>query len=126
MFEQMFKNMQLSAIGAKVVDDTEDFTIPVAVVPEGKAVIVDIVSPSSFTPNVEFKINVRMRNDGGADYLYVKLIDTDTGSVLKDFTSLFKVEPGAADHDWRWEQSMNVTLPQITDFHGRIEAGHIE
>ncbi|GAJ06385.1 unnamed protein product [marine sediment metagenome] len=31
MFECLFDNRQLGAIGAKVVDDTDDFTIPVGI-----------------------------------------------------------------------------------------------
>ena len=33
MFEQLFENRQLGAIGAKVVDDTEDIAIPAYGVP---------------------------------------------------------------------------------------------
>ena len=110
-----------SGIGAKVVDDTEDFTIAVSLPPpeEGKATIVSITKPSTFTPGVSFHIKPKMRNDGGDDKLYVKLIDKDTGSVLKDYTSPTILSGNI------WEHDMIVTLTQTTDFHGKIEAGHI-
>jgi len=111
-----------SGIGAKVVDDTEDFTIPVYIPKpkEGKATIISISKPSTFTPGVSFHIKPKMRNDGGDDNLYVKLIDKDTGSVLKDYTSPTILSGNT------WEHDMIVTITQETDFHGRIDAGHIE
>ena len=110
-----------SGIGAKVVDDTKDFTISVSLPPpeEGKATIISISKPSTFTSGVSFHIKSNVRNDGGDDNLYVKLIDKDTGSVLKDYTS-----PTISSGNI-WEHDMIVTITKETDFHGTIEAGHI-
>jgi len=124
MFEHLFENRRVAAIGAKVVDDTKDFNIPVYVPPppppeEGKAFITSVVSPSSFTPNVSFDIVVRLRNDGGQDWIFARLINKDTGNLIKeDRRDLTGYGTGA----WTW--IISVSLPQETDFHGRIEVGH--
>lgn len=122
MFEQLFKNMQLSAIGAKVVDDTKDFTVPVYVAPppppeEGKAVITKVEAPSTFTPNVPFNIVVHIRNDGGEDSIFAGLSNRDTGNPIKDEDRYM-----SDGETWKW--TISLMLSQKTDFHGRVEAGH--
>jgi len=108
-----------SGIGENVVDHIEKFTVPV--VGEGKATIVDIKKPDNFTPGVEFDIFPKVRNDGESDTLFMGLYDDDTGECLKSpDTYQFYTLKGNS-----WEQQWSVTLDQTTDFHGRVEAGHV-
>lgn len=108
-----------SGIGAKVVDDTKDFTISVYIPPppEGDAAITSVEAPSSFTPNVPFSIAVHLRNNGGEDWLFARLINKDTGNIIIEDRR--RIPSGSA---WTW--IISVTLPQNTDFHGKVEAGH--
>ena len=88
---------------------------------EGKATIVDIKKPDNFTPGVEFDIFPKVRNDGESDTLFMGLYDDDTGECLKSpDTYQFYTLKGNS-----WEQQWSVTLDQTTDFHGRVEAGHV-
>jgi len=128
MFEKLIENRLrlMHSIGAKVVDDTEDFTIPVSLPPppppppeEGNATIISITKPSTFTPGESFNVTTKLRNDGGSDSLFVQLIDKDTGSILKYHSAT--VASGAI-----LSHTMSITLTQTTDFHGKIEVGHIE
>jgi len=125
MFEKLIENRPrlVSFIGAKVVDDTEAFTIPVSLPPpppeEGSATIISIYKSSTFTPGESFQVKPKVRNDGDDDTLFVRLINTDTGSTLKESTHY--TSSGAT-----WEQSWTVIITQETDFHGRVEAGHEE
>ncbi|GAH67916.1 unnamed protein product [marine sediment metagenome] len=110
-----------SGIGAKVVDDTEDFTIPVSLPPteEGKATIISITAPATFTSGVPFTIKPKIRNDGGDDKLYLRIIDKDTNTELKHgYITL------AAGKEY--VPTWSITLTQTTDFHGELEAGHVE
>ena len=87
--------------------------------PEGKAVITSVEVPDSFTPNEPFNVVVHIRNDGGTDWLFVRLINSDTGSVIKENRGYLT---GSGTGTWRW--SVSVTLPQTTSFNGKVEAGH--
>ena len=87
----------------------------------GKATITSISKPATFTPGVTFKITTRARNDGGSDNLFIQLVNKDTDAIIKKYTSPGLIPPGG-EHAY----TMVITLTQTTDFHGRIEAGHIE
>jgi len=123
MFENLFKNMQLSAIGTKVVDDTEDFTVRVYVPPpppeEGKAVITKVEAPETFEPNKTFPIRVTFRNDGGGDYFFVRIINRDTGENIHELR--VHLSSGTS-----WTTYHSINISQGTDFHCRAEAGHEE
>ena len=86
---------------------------------EGKATITEFDAPSEFKPGVSFTVTVRIRNDGGDDTLYIRLKNKDTGAVLKDVSHAIP-----SGDQWRYAMTLNIT--QTTDFHGRIEVGHIE
>ncbi|GAH03565.1 unnamed protein product, partial [marine sediment metagenome] len=60
------------------------------------------------------------RNDGGKDIFFVRLTDRDTGSILKETTRTTLEEPGGL-----WTSPMYLTRTQTTDFHARIEFGHL-
>jgi len=98
------------------------FTVTTEIVEEGKATIVDMYKPSSFTPNVSFHIKPKVRNDGASDTLFMGLTNTDTGKVLKD-PNLYQFYTPSGN---RWEQDWIVTLVQTTDFHGKVEVGHVK
>lgn len=117
---KVFIGSRVSGIGANIVDDTENITIPV-LIPEGEAVIVEIGVPSSFTPGVQFEISIMVRNDGYDDHLFIKLTNTDTGDVLIDYTNPMITTTGQL-----WVYYYNALLTQITDFHGLVEVGHVE
>lgn len=102
-----------------VVDDFDTGTIPVAA--QGKAVIVGVTVPSSFTPGVPFDIDTTIRNDGEDDYLFGRLVDTDTGDTLDEFTTLKKIYAG-----YSWVYDVTLTLDQTTAFNWLIEVGHVE
>jgi len=124
MFEHLFEKRLVSAIGAKVVDDTKYFTVSVYVPPppaEGKARITEVTAPSEFTPDVPFYVKVRLVNDGGDDKLFFRLINSDTGTILREIINPFITITGGG-----WTISSKITLTQTTDFHGRAEAGHTE
>ena len=127
MFEYLFEKRLVGSIGAKVVDDVKTFMIRVSLPPppppppppeEGKAVIVKVEAPSEFTPNEPFNVVVHMRNDGGQDMIFARLINRDTGSVIKEISASI----GGGGGTWAWYTS--VTLPQTTSFNGKVEAGH--
>ena len=101
-----------------VVDDFETGTIPV--VAQGKAYLIEVIVPPNFTPNVDFHMKSRTRNDGGDDYLFVKLTNTDTGAVLKNYTNPWITQSGGT-----WEHDMIVTLDQTTAFNWLVEVGHV-
>ncbi|GAJ06381.1 unnamed protein product, partial [marine sediment metagenome] len=89
------------------------------IIPEGKATIVSITKPSNFTPGVPFYIKPKIRNDGGDDKLYLRIIDKDTNTELKHgYITL------AAGKEYM--PTWKLTLIQTTDFHGKLEAGHVE
>lgn len=120
MFEKLIEQRLVSAIGAKVVDDSQSITIPVVLPPEeGKADIIYVDKPSSFTPGVSFGIDISVKNIGEDDTIFARIKNSDTGEVLKEssatvgggLTKLF---------------TFNVVLVQKTAFHGLIEAGHVE
>jgi len=117
---KVFVGSRVSGIGANVVDDSRTITIPV-LISEGKATIMYITKPDTFTPGVPFNINIQLRNDGGDDKLVVVIKNTDTGDVLVDYTSISIVPSGLG-----WSKAFSITLTQTTDFHGLIEAGHVE
>jgi len=87
---------------------------------EGKATIVQIIRPATFTPNVQFDIRPRMKNIGAEDIFWVRLINTGTGKVLKETTRTTPEEPGGL-----WTSPMYLTLTQTTDFHAMIQFGHL-
>ena len=119
MFEQLIEKHRLVGfIGAKIVDDTKEFTVSVSLPPpEGKATITEFDAPSEFKPGVSFTVTVRIRNDGGDDTLYIRLKNKDTGAILKDVSHAIP-----SGDQWRYAMILNIT--QTTDFHGRIEVGH--
>ena len=117
---KVLRGSRISGVGGKVVDDSQNITIIAA--GYGVADIIQVDAPTIFTPYVEFEMYVTIKNIGTfTDHLFVRLTNVDTGDVLKAFTSFEPVPPGNI-----WEQQMLVTLQQITDFHGLIEAGHTE
>ena len=116
---KVFVGRSVSSIGANVVDDSQAITIPVHL--EGLAVIVEVVTPSEFVPDVSLQISVTVRNDGEDDHLSVKLTNTDTGTVLIDYTN-----PSVTPSGLTWVYTMTITLTQETDFHGLVEVGHVE
>jgi hypothetical protein len=95
-------------------------TITVVKLPEGKAVITNISRPTDFTSGVSFSVGAMIRNDGGQDDMFVRLIDVDTGKVLA--TASRNMTSGLLGM-WVW--TTKVSLSQKTDFHGRIDAGHV-
>lgn len=120
MFEKLIEQRLVSAIGAKVVDDTQSITIPVHIPPkEGKADLIYVDKPSNFTPGVSFGIDISVKNIGETDTIFARIINSDTGGVVKEssvslaggLTKLF---------------TFNVVLVQTTEFHGLVEAGHVE
>lgn len=122
MFEQLVKKVEhelVSAIGAKVVDDTQSITIPVAAEDEGKADITNVDAPSEFTPNVIFGIDVSVKNIGEDDTIFARLKNIDTGNLLAELSET--VGSGATKLF-----TFNLMLSQNTTFHGLIEAGHEE
>jgi len=103
-----------------ITEVTVDYEIPPP--PEGKASIVSIYKPDKFMPGVEFHIKPKVRNDGGSDTLFMGLTNTDTGEVLKHpDTYTFHTASGGI-----WEQDWVVKLVQTTNFHGKINVGHVE
>ena len=104
-----------------IVGGEEPSIIIIGITGEGLGTIVDVDAPSSFTPDTEFEMYVSMRNDGEEDRLFVRLTDVDTGAILKEFTTTYPTPSGNIVH-----QQMLVTLQQTTDFHGRIDVGHLE
>lgn len=93
----------------------------ISVTGEGKADIVAVDAPSTFTPGVAFYIYAEILNVGSiANYLFVKLTNVDTGDVLYEATSDTPIMLNE-----KWIQAMEVVLTQTTDFHGRVDAGHI-
>jgi hypothetical protein len=89
---------------------------------EGEADIVAVDAPSTFTPGVAFYIYAEILNVGNiADYLFAKLTNVNTGAVLYEDTSDTPIGLNT-----KWIQAMSVTLTQTTDFHGLIDAGHLE
>ena len=97
-------------------------TDTVIVTDEGEANILSVSKPATFMPNVPFHIKPKVRNDGASDTLFLGLYDTDTGETLKHPSS-YTHYTGAGTI---WEQDWIVTLSQTTDFHGRVDAGHVE
>ena len=117
---KVFRGSRISGVGGKVVDDEQNITITAA--GHGMADIVNVDAPDVFVPDVQSTMHVTLKNIGSfAERLYVKLTNVDTGEVLKDFTSFDPVLPGNL-----YTQEMFILLSQITDFHGLIEAGHVE
>lgn len=106
-----------SGIGAKVIDDTQDFDIPVT--GEGKAIILEVIAPSNFTPDVAFDISVEIYNEGWSDYMFISIKDRYTGELVAE-----KEVWVAKGNGWLWIAP--VTLTQTTDFYGRVEVGHVE
>ena len=117
---KVFRGSGVSSVGGKVVDDSQTITIIAA--GHGMADIVNVDAPDEFVPDVQSTMHVTLENIGSfADNLFVKLTNVDTGVVLKDLMSPEPIPPGNANR-----QEMLVTLSQVTDFHGLIEAGHVE
>lgn len=86
---------------------------------EGEADITHVEAPSEFTPNVQFLIDVFVKNVGETDELFVRILNTDTGEILDEYAQ--SVPSG---HNWL--HKAYITLTQTTVFHGRVEAGHEE
>jgi len=84
---------------------------------EGKATIISITKPDTFTPGESFTVKHSTKNNGGDDTLFARLINTDTGAILKESTHY--TASGVT-----WGEYWTITLTQTTDFHGRVEAGH--
>ncbi|GAH74516.1 unnamed protein product, partial [marine sediment metagenome] len=94
-------------------------SVTVEEIVEGKATIVSITAPASFTTGVPFYIKPKIRNDGGDDKLYLRIIDKDTNTELKHgYITL------AAGKEYM--PTWKLTIIQTTDFHGELEAGHVE
>ncbi len=121
MFEQMFEKRLVGAIGAKVVDDTKDFTIPAHIPPQGNMVITKLEYPAEFTPNVAFVMHVTFRNDGGDDGYFCRIYDKDLGGVIASTTGEPPIASGASIRT-----RFSLKLSQTTDFHARAEVGHFE
>lgn len=122
MFEQLVEGVEkrlISSIGAKVVDDSQSITIPVAVTEEGNADITNVDAPSEFTPGVVFGVDVSVKNIGETDTIFARVINSDTGELLKESSATVS---GGSTRIF----TFNIVLIQTTVFHGRIEAGHEE
>lgn len=122
MFEHLVEGVEkklISAIGAKVVDDTQTITIPVAIDEEGKANIVNVDAPPDFTPGVVFGIDISVKNIGEDDTIFVRTSNIDTGNPLEEKSAF--VLSGATKLF-----TFNMVLSQTTAFHCLIEAGHVE
>lgn len=114
---KVFIGKCVSGIGAKIVDDSRTITIPVSI-QEGKAEIVSVTVPPSFTPGVAFDVGFVIKNVSNfADDLFIRFTDTDTGRIIAEATLRLS---GGATEDW----GINITLVQTTDFHGLVEVGH--
>jgi len=85
---------------------------------EGIAEIISVSAPDTFSSGVTFDVDVVAKNTGYYDVIFVRIIDVDTGNVL-DYRAL-NVSRNATR-----TFPLEITLTQTTDFHGRVEAGHI-
>lgn len=103
--------------GPVIVSDTKTYTIKPEEL-EGTAVIASIEVPDSFTPNVSFNVTVHLLNDGVGDMIFARLINKDTGATIDEGIRYIGGGGGLGP------LSFSVTLPQKTDFRGKIEAGH--
>jgi len=116
---KVFRGRNVSSIGGKVVDDSQNITIIAA--GYGEASIVDVFYPSAFVPGMEFPIAVQIKNTGNFDApLFIRITDVDTSTVINE--AIITVPAGVTAPPF----TFLVTLTQITDFHGLIEAGHTE
>lgn len=106
----------------EVQDDTETFTVEVAGVPppEGNAQIENLNYPSEVNPGQSFNVTYTARNIGGTDTLWGRIIDRDTGQVIPGSEWQQMISGGST-------KNVSTQFSGITaDFHGRVEAGHIE
>jgi len=103
--------------GIPFVDDAKEFTIPVAVV-EGKAGITRLEVPDSFVPGTDVPFAALVKNTGGEDDFFFRIVNRDTGGVI--CSASFHLRSGRT-----WEiPALKCHITQTTDFHGRAEAGH--
>lgn len=86
---------------------------------EGKAVIVMVYKPPNFIPNKAFGMSVRAENEGGSDLMFARITNIDTGEIIVERVIFVLGGNG-------WDCPCFVTLTQTTDFHGRVEVGHVE
>ena len=85
---------------------------------EGIAEIISVIPPGTFTPDVEFAVDIKVRNNGYHDDIFARLTNVDTGVVLEERS----VDIGG--NGYRTFTFM-ITLTQTTNFHGLVEAGHL-
>jgi len=99
-----------------------DFEILVPV-EEGEASFIWVTAPPEFTPNVPFNIDVTVKNIGGTDDIFSRIVNQDTGNGPPQTLSE-KVEniAGGGQHVF----SHTITLSQTTYFHCLIQIGHDE
>ena len=116
---KVFRGSGVSSVGGKVVDDSQ--TITITAVGFGMADIVDVNYPPAFMPGMTIPILITIKNVGNFDdVLFIRLTNVDTGAILNEAD--INVAAGATIPPFLF----NVTLDQITDFHGLVEAGHSE
>ena len=105
---------------ADVIDDTRSFTISLTTPPPAAP----RASIASFTPAISAQTgtainicDVLLSNIGGAGSLYLKVVDTDTNTVLSD-----NRQAVAAGGNVEW--IVSGTMPNH-DWHLKIEVGHV-
>ena len=101
-----------------IVDESQLLTINIEeVVEEGFAHIVNIDAPSSAAPGEIFNIVIEVKNTGGDDVIFTKIIDTDTGELVSELrTNISGGGTGTFLHQ-------ELTMPD-RDWNLRIDAGH--
>ena len=110
-------------LGMPISDETKEFTVPVYVPTppeEGMAVITKLEVPDSFVPGTDVPFMALVKNTGGDDDFFFRIVNTDTGDIVCSTSS--HLRSGRT-----WEiPALKCRITQETDFHGRAEAGHIE
>jgi len=102
------------------IESTDTISVTEAPTPEGYAVIVSKDVPSEFMPGVAFGILVLVREvNFVSDTLFADIYNRDTGDLLR--TLQLPVAGGGT-----MPFPLLIMLDQTTDFHGRIDVGHLE
>lgn len=84
----------------------------------GYANITHVDAPTAFNPGFELTVTVHIRNDGSSGDMFSRIVNRDTGEVKGELQ--FYMVAG----ETRSLNHTKIVIPQTTDFHGRVEAGH--
>ena len=123
---KVFIGSRVSGIAGRVVDDSRTITISVFI-PEGKAEIVNIVYPATFTPGVAFDITVTVKNVGNyEDDMFVN-IDNITPGYEANIASQFQRIAVGASKDFIIPVGTEYNpIVQEIDLIALIDVGHVE